>query len=308
MKPIHVAVVGAGQMGVNHLKAYQKREDVHVVGIVDVRSSHADDIAREFNCRVLSIEDLRGSVDAVSVVTPSATHAKVGRYLLEQGIHCLVEKPLAMDLNQCKALVDVAAKMNTTLVVGHIEEYNNGFRYLKEALERNNEKPEYIFCERLNHGSQRIVDADVVLDLMIHDLGCIVDLMGVDGKKLQVLNAAGYSRDGNHADTAVATLKAPSCLITLQASRICHHRHREFSLHTKNHSYFLNYMSQQVSVYREGQLTSQTNHPWMSPLECEIDHFIHCIRDPSTKVLTSGIKAGLTMQYVEEIQNKIYKR
>lgn len=308
MKPIHVAVVGAGQMGVNHLKAYQKRKDVHIVGIVDVRAGHAQEIAKEFNCRTLSLEDLPGTVDAVSVVTPSITHAKIGKYLLEQGVHCLIEKPLAMNLEQCRALVDISKQKNTVLVVGHVEEYNSGFRYLKECLERNNERPEYIFCERLNYGSQRIMDADVVLDLMIHDLGCIVDLMGHDVKNLQVINATGYGRSGDQADVAVATLKTQNCLITLQASRLCHHRHREFSLHTKSHSYFLNYISQQVSIYRENQLSSQTSHPWMSPLECEIDHFVECVRNPGTTVLTSGIKAGLTMKYVEEIQNRIYKR
>lgn len=308
MKPLNVAVVGVGQMGANHLKAYLKRSDINIVGIVEVRTAHAKKLADEFNCHIVSLEDLPGKVDAVSIVTPSATHFPIGKYLLENGIHCLIEKPLATNMEQCKALVEVARRHQSVLVVGHVEEYNNGFRYLKDSLSLSNEKPEYIFCERLNYGSQRILDTDVILDLMIHDVGCVIDLLGRDVKNLTVSSASGYGRTTNAVDVVVATLKTPTCLINLQASRLSHHRHRQFSLHTKIHSYFLNYISQQVSIYREGQLSSQTSHPWQSPLENEINHFVECIRDRTKTILTSGEKAGITMHFVEEIQNRIYKR
>lgn len=308
MKPISIAVVGAGHMGMNHLKAYQKREDVNIVGIVDVRPGYTQEIAKQFNCRSLSLDQLPGLVDAVSVVTPSATHLSVGRFLIEKGIHCLIEKPLAMNVEQCNTLVALSQKHKVTLVVGHVEEYNSGFIYLKNALRDTNEFPTSIFCERLNFGSQRIVDADVVLDLMIHDIGCIVDLMGHDLHNVKVVHASGYGRDSHYADVALATLKTPTCLIGLKASRLCHQRHRDFSLHTRNYSYFLDYISQQVSVYRENKLTTQTNHPWMSPLECEIEHFIECVKTPAVNVLTSGKKASLTMKYVEDIQRMIYGR
>ncbi len=307
MKPLRVAVVGVGQMGQNHLKTYAKNSNFEIVGVVDVDSIQARKTADEFKCRALNLNDLPGQVEAVSVVTPSNTHFKIGSFLLQNGIDCLIEKPLAMDIDQCKSLVEIAGKNKRVLLVGHIEEYNSGFRYLQEMLKQNNEKPQFISCERFNYGSQRIEDADVVLDLMIHDLGCIIDLLGPDVKHLEVLSAHGFGHNPVFVDVATATLKCKDTLITLQASRISHHRHREFSLHTKSMSYFLNFISQQVSSYHHTQLRGQTTHPWVSPLECEIDHFYDCIQDRNKTPLTSGMKAAVTVKFIEEIQRHIYK-
>ncbi len=305
MKQLHIAVIGIGQMGLNHLKAYQKRDDVHLVGIVEADNLYARHLAKEHNCEALTLDDLPEYVDAVSIVSPSQTHYKIGAYLLSKGVHCLIEKPLAMNMTQSKELVDISKKVNKVLLVGHIEEYNTGFKYLRESLERSSELPHYISCERFNYGSHRVEDADVVLDLMIHDLGCVIDLLGPDVRYLEVLSAHGHGNKES-VDMAIATLRARDCLMTFQASRLSHQRHREFILHSKSFSYFLNFISQQVAVYHNNQLTAQTSHPWMSPLEHEIDHFIECIRDPRKQPLTSGIKASITLKYVEEIQKKIY--
>ncbi|MBX9977795.1 MAG: Gfo/Idh/MocA family oxidoreductase [Alphaproteobacteria bacterium] len=307
MKQLRVAVIGVGQMGVNHLKTYQKRDDISIVGIVDVDRTRAQNIAAEYNCRSLKLEDLPGHIDAVSIVTDSQTHFKIAGFFLSKGIHCLVEKPLAMNLEQSKQLVDSARASNAVLLVGHIEEYNSGFQFLRESLERNGETPQYIACERFNYGSDRITDADVVLDLMIHDLGCVIDLLGPEVRHLEVLSSHGAG-NAQSVDVAVANLRTKDCMINLQANRISHQSHREFSLHTKNFSYFLNFMSQQVSVFHKGQLTSQTSHPWVYPLESEVGHFIECIRDPKKQPLTSGIKASVALKYVEHVQRRIYKK
>lgn len=306
MKPLRIAVIGVGQMGQNHLKTYAKREDVEVVGFVDTHPDRAKNIAEEYNCRSLTLDEIPGQVDAVSVVTPSETHFDVASFLLQNGVDCLVEKPLAMNEQESLSLVTLAKKHKRTLVVGHVEEYNSGFQYLQKALAQDPQKPKFISCERFNYGSQRIQDADVVLDLMIHDLGCVIDLLGERVKNLKILSAHGFGRSSKSVDVAAVTMQCDDCFITLEASRISHHRHREFSLHTESTSYFLNFISQQVSIYNETQLTEQTTHPWTSPLECEIDHFLECVRDHSKMPLTSGDKAAVAVKFVEEIQRQIY--
>lgn len=305
MKKIRVAVVGVGQMGENHVKAYQQRSDVDFLGVVDVDPHRAREIATKYDCRALALEDLPNNIDAVSLVTSSQTHHKIGTHLLSKKIHCLIEKPLAMTLEQSKHLVSVASDHKAVLLVGHLEEYNTGFQYIRSHLERIGELPCAISASRFNYGSDRIKDVDVVLDLMIHDLGCVIDLLGPDVRYLEVLSATGVGK-ANSVDMAVATLKARECIITLQANRVCHQRHREFILHTKSFSYFLNFISQQVSVFHKNQLSTQTSHPWKSPLEHEIDHFIECILDQNKIPLTSGAKASVTIKYLEDIQKKIY--
>lgn len=303
MKKLRVAVVGAGNMGINHLRVYQKRDDIDFVGVVEPDGDRARTISKEYGCKILELEELSGHVDAVSIVTPSNSHHTLGMFLLKKGIHCLIEKPLAVTLEQCKDLTN--ASNGAVLLVGHVEEYNQGFRHLKKELENSGEHPICISSGRFNYGSKRISDTDVVLDLMIHDVGCITSLLGKD-TDLRVIAAHGLGEEHDVVDQATAILGMKTCMITLQASRLSQRRHREFTVSTATKTFVLDYISQQVSTYDKGMLVLATDYPMKHPLECEIDHFIACIHDRTLEPLTSGEKATNALKCVSEIQRKIY--
>lgn len=307
---LRVAVVGAGNMGVNHIRVYCERPDVEVVGIVDTDEHRAATISALYDIPTLAYDDLPETVDAVSLVVPSSLHRTLGVFLLEHKIHCLIEKPLALSVNDSQILIDTARAQGVTLLVGHVEEYNQGFRQLKKILHTTRESVRTIFCQRFNYGSDRVADADVILDLMIHDLGCVLDLVK-SPDQLRVLSAHGMCREGNityNVDMATATLATQSCIVSLQASRMSHQRHREFVLQTDDHSYVLDFVSQQVYTYKQNQLIEQTDHVWVSPLEAEIDHFLACVRSAECTPITSGERARKALGFVEDIQNHVYQR
>ena len=120
-KLIKVAVIGAGMMGRNHLKTYKTLPGVELVGVYDIFPESAKKAAEMFGIKAFSsLQEVAKNVEAVSVVTTSVAHCEVGEFFLNQGIHCMMEKPLATTEEECQRLINAAQKNNVTLLVGHI--------------------------------------------------------------------------------------------------------------------------------------------------------------------------------------------
>ena len=94
--PIKIAVVGVGYLGKIHAKIYAAMEDVNLVAVVDANPDVAEEVANAHGCEALTdIGDLAQRVDAVSIVVPTSLHFKVSKTFLEQGVHTMLEKPVA---------------------------------------------------------------------------------------------------------------------------------------------------------------------------------------------------------------------
>ena len=175
--PIKVAVIGAGMMGKNHLRTYKNLQGFELVGVYDIFADAAKNAADMFGIKAFtSLDEIAASVDAVSVVTTSVTHAEVGEFFLNKGIHCLIEKPLATTEAECQRLISAAKKNNVTLLVGHIEQFNPAVEQLHKIL---TDKSQICAIEarRMSAASGRITDVDVAMDLMIHDAEVVMSLV-----------------------------------------------------------------------------------------------------------------------------------
>jgi predicted dehydrogenase len=174
---IKVAVIGAGMMGKNHLKTYKNLPGVELVGVYDIFQDSAKAAAEMFGIKAFSsMEEVAKSVDAVSVVTTSITHADVGEFFLNKGIHCLIEKPLATDEEGCLRLINAAKKNNLVLLVGHIERFNPAVEQMAKILS-DTSKIRSLTAQRMSAASGRITDVDVAMDLMIHDVEVVQSLV-----------------------------------------------------------------------------------------------------------------------------------
>ena len=174
---IKVAVIGAGMMGKNHLRTYKALPNFELVGVYDICAEAAKTAAETFGIKAFSsLEEVASSVDAVSVVTTSVTHAEVGEFFLNRGIHCLMEKPLATTEEECLRLISAAKRNNVTLLVGHIEQFNPAIEQLHKIL-NDTSKICSLEARRMSAASGRITDVDVAMDLMIHDAEIILSLV-----------------------------------------------------------------------------------------------------------------------------------
>jgi predicted dehydrogenase len=202
-------------MGGYHAEKFAARSDCRLVGVADLDLARAQALAARFDCPAFSRhEDLLKLADAAVVSVPTERHHSVAGACLDAGLHVLVEKPIAVDLAQSDALIEMARKRNRVLQVGHVERYNAAFRALAARMRR----PLLIDAERLSGFKRRGADVDVVLDLMIHDIDLCLALAG---SEVTELSACGFRVLTQEIDIATARIEfADGCVANLSASRV----------------------------------------------------------------------------------------
>ncbi len=169
-RPVRVAVIGAGFFGGLHAGKHAANPDAELVAIVDLDLERARAVADQHGCRALSDPaDILGDVDAVSIASPAHTHYHLARQALESGVHCLVEKPIALDTAHANELVRLAQRKGLVLQVGHQERYV----FTQFGVLSRDVAPLAIECRRAGPFTGRAMDVSVVMDLMIHDIDLV---------------------------------------------------------------------------------------------------------------------------------------
>ena len=212
---MNVAVVGAGHMGRYHAEKFAARTDCRLVGVVDADTGRAEALAAQLGCSSFSsYKEILNSADAAVVAVPTERHHEIASACLAAGLHVLVEKPIAVDLDQSDALIALARAKGRVLQVGHVERHNAAFGALCERMQR----PLLIDAERLSGFKRRGADVDVILDLMIHDLDLCLALARAEVREV---SACGFRVLTPEIDIATAHLEfADGCVANLTASRV----------------------------------------------------------------------------------------
>lgn len=323
MAKIKVAVIGAGMMGKNHIKTYKSLPNVELVGVYDIFPEAAQKAAEMFGIKAFaSLEEVAKKVDAVSVVTTSVTHADVGEFFLNKGIHCMMEKPLATSEEGCLRLINAAKNNNVTLLVGHIERFNPAVEQMEKILS-DTSKVRSLTAQRMSAASGRITDVDVAMDLMIHDVEVIQSLV-----KSPVINVQAASvkttdfPDGKDYITALLEF-ANGTTANLTASRITQARVRTLTVTTDTNYIDMDFINQSINVHSQGRMpyVNQENIPgWMNyglkgsveqlfipsnqPLTAELGHFISCINGEATPRI-SGENAFEALKVIWAVEEKL---
>jgi predicted dehydrogenase len=124
---VRIAVIGAGSIGPRHARTVAKSNVAILSAIVDPASSAAQ-LAAELNVpHYQSITDLVQSPykpDAAIICTPNFTHVPLSKELADNGIHMLIEKPISIDINSGKELVQHLETAGVKALVGHHRRFN----------------------------------------------------------------------------------------------------------------------------------------------------------------------------------------
>ncbi len=223
-RPVRCGVIGVGRMGRHHARVYAQLADCKLVGVVDGSADRRAEHSEKWNCRAFETVDqlLNEGVDVVSIATPTTAHYDAAKPLLEAGVACLIEKPLAHDVDTARKLKDLAEKTGTCLMVGHIERFNPVMRAMQKAAASGpGIIPRFMQVIRVSPMTFRSVDIGVVMDMMIHDLDVVIMLMG---KEPDFIRAAGVSVVTPHEDLCTAWLEFSTphgrCVADVTASRL----------------------------------------------------------------------------------------
>jgi predicted dehydrogenase len=226
--PLQVAVIGAGRMGGHHARIYHALPEAELVGIVDTDLARAQTLAQQYNCRAFdSLEALLRDfpkLQAASISTPTIYHRALAETLLNRRIDTLIEKPLAPNLPDAQALVNLARRQACILQVGHSERFNPVVR----ALGGHQLQPRFIEVHRISPMRFRSVDIGVVLDLMIHDIDIVHHFVR---SPVASIAAVGVAVIGRHEDVANARIVfANGCVANITASRLAMKTERRMRL------------------------------------------------------------------------------
>ncbi|MCM2253560.1 MAG: Gfo/Idh/MocA family oxidoreductase, partial [Ramlibacter sp.] len=130
---LHLAIVGLGKMGHRHWRTWRRFSGADITAVVDTDSQAALWAQEQGIAFFRDTAELVGRVDAAVIATPAARHVSSALPLLDAGIHCLVEKPIAIELADGERLVASAARHGALLAIGHSERFNPGVQRAREA-------------------------------------------------------------------------------------------------------------------------------------------------------------------------------
>ena len=228
-KPISIFVAGAGVFGRHHLRVYRELEQaghpVHLLAVIDPNPVAAAQAATDFNIpsfpTVQAAITALGSPTAASICVPTAHHAAVAVPLLQAGVHCLIEKPLAANLEQAEEILHTARQHSALVQPGHLERFNPAVTAARAHLHR----PMFFEAHRLSVFTPRSLDVDVVLDLMIHDLDIVLSLVDSPVRELRAVGLPVLSRKVDIANVRVEFENG--CVANFTASRVSTERVRK---------------------------------------------------------------------------------
>lgn len=306
---VRFGVIGAGSMGSKHARVLGKHPEVELVGVCDPNTWRAQFAAwRGGGIACRDYKDLLSKVDAVIVAVPTQLHYEVAQAAIEAGVHCLIEKPIASDIQQARELLEAAEAKKVQLQVGHVERFNPAVLGAISHIRH----PRFITVERLGPYDPRMSQIGVVLDLMIHDLDILLTLVGSEVENLEALGAHLFS---GHEDIANVRVRFKTgCVADLTASRISLKRCRKIRIFQEDSYISLDYLNASLQVYRKKgrdiKSLKDIEHvaPKLGrkePLRSQMDHFLECVRHNRTPWPSGerGLQAlKLALQITEELE------
>lgn len=123
---LSVGMVGAGGIARSHMRAIAETENIRTAAVMDICSEPAEAAAAEFGARAYTDLDAMlddPGVEAVHVCTPHNQHGAQVVAAAEAGKHVLVEKPMALTLDECDRMIAACEKADRVLMVGQVMRY-----------------------------------------------------------------------------------------------------------------------------------------------------------------------------------------
>ncbi|GIH13969.1 Gfo/Idh/MocA family protein [Rugosimonospora africana] len=294
---VNLAIFGAGIMGANHGRVARSMPQYTVTAICDPDLARAEAVAGPLQAvATTDFDEAIRDAEAVVLAAPSDMHGELGERILKSGRDLLVEKPIATTVADAERLVEAAAANDRILMVGHVERFNPAVVELRQLVD----EPLSLEITRVGPFSSRNL-ADVVLDLMIHDVDLAMAIVGQNVVQQEAM--ARVVRSGDQ-DLACALLRFENGVIAnITASRVSQNKIRRITLTQRENSVVADLLRQHVEVHRiehseyldDGGVryrqSGRVEIPFLSqhgePLMHELSHFAECVTQ-RTDPLVSG--------------------
>jgi predicted dehydrogenase len=314
-EPLRAAVIGVGYLGRFHAQKYAQLPGARLVAVVDTDAAAAKRVGAELDVEALTdYRKILDRVDAVSLAVPTPQHHAIGSELLRRGVHVLVEKPIAATVAEAQDLVDIARRRGCVLQVGHLERFNPAILAAMKRVKT----PRFVESHRIAPYQQRGTDVSVVLDLLIHDIDLIQELVGAPVETIDAAGAAVFSGD---IDIVNARIRfANGCVANTTASRVSLKQERKIRIF-QDDAYLSIDMHQRILTVVRKKDAGPVESPAQVAIEeesfgqgdallAEIESFLQAIRDRTAPVVTGedGLRALETATRIAELVRRFAAR
>lgn len=288
MKRIKAGVLGVGKMGEYHVGVLSENRDVDLVAISDSSEERGRVISERYEVPFISdLKEMLQQVDIVVVAVPTKLHYQIAKEVLNAGVHVLLEKPCTDNLAQARELFELADSKKLILHIGHVERFNGAVQELHKLVE----DPIMVDCKRMGPFVERMKDDSVVMDIMIHDIDIILNLID---SKVDRVNVMGRSVFSEKDDVVCVQLRFESgCIANIIASRASQNKERTLSITQKDSYVILDYTDQEIYVHRQSSSDYRLTKDSLrykqeslierifvhkdNPLKLEVQHFVDCV-------------------------------
>jgi len=311
---IKVAVIGVGSIGHNHARILSDLPNVDLVGVVDINRNQAEWVAQRYNTKAyFDIETLftTETLDAVTIAVPTVHHYAIAMEVIKQGVHLLVEKPIASSIEEGQTIVSAAEQANLTLTVGHVERFNPAVIALHQHVAEGELGQVFqVEAHRASPFPAHVRDVGVVIDLAVHDL----DVMRyITNAEITRIYAEVSKRvHATHEDQLIGLMRFDNDTIgKITVNWLTPTKIRQLRVLGERGMFVVNYLTQDLTFY-ENAAIEKTDWPQMDvlqgvkqgrkigyfvppkePLRAELESFIEAIRNGTSPVVSGndGIKA-----------------
>jgi predicted dehydrogenase len=291
MNKIRTAVIGVGYLGKFHAEKFDLLPNSELVAVCDIHEERRNAIARQHNVEAIAdYHQLLNKVDAVSIAVPTSLHYGIAKFFLANGVHVLLEKPIASTVAEAQSLIEIAQGKQVVFQIGHLERFNSVLIALDTVLD----KPRFIESIRLAPFKPRGTDINVVLDLMIHDIDIIQRIVGAP---ISNIHANGASVLTSHIDIANVRLQFKNgCVANVTASRVSFKIERKLRIFQHDAFISLDLHHKKLAIHRKGMsemfpgipeiISEEQAYEQGDALLDEISSFVHSIQTSSPAVVT----------------------
>ena len=242
---IKIGVIGAGHLGKIHLKLLNSSKKFDLIGFYDIDKESSEELSKKEGYKYFSnLDNLLSNVDAIDIVSPTTTHFEIAKNVILKNKHVFIEKPITNKSENAKELIDLSIKNNIIGQVGHVERFNPAYVASIEHFDN----PMFIESHRLSDFNPRGNDVSVIMDLMIHDIDIILNIVK---SKVKEVKASGVSIVSNSPDIANARIEFENkCVANLTASRISLKKMRKTRIFQKDAYIAIDFLEKELQIVK----------------------------------------------------------
>lgn len=313
-RALKIGLIGLGRMGQNHLRILSLLKDVELVFVVDSDPELATRVGATYAIPgVTDLMEVLDSADAIVICTPTVNHASCIRQAAEKVTNIFVEKPLADTLEEARLINDLVVSKNLNLQVGFIERFNPAVQGIRSILRRSQQVISIDFT-RTNKVSSRILDVDVITDLMIHDIDLALYLNG----PMRSLTAHGFAKSKMIDYVSALITHENGSFSRIQASRITDKKVRQIEATCSDMFIDCDLLRKEIIINRQSETQQQENQPYVistvqeivevrpqEALLLELQAFVaSCHGNPNPEI-PNALDGLASMQVCDEIQKMV---